>query len=71
MSSTAILSSAIVLCLRVVGSSLQRREDDAMADSFVSRFGYYTIIWDTTPRLLPDGPGVVVPQPIASLVFGL
>jgi hypothetical protein len=48
MSSTAILSSAIVISLRVVGSSLQRREDDAMADSFVSRFGCYTIIRDTT-----------------------
>src|SRR5664279_1504274 len=48
MSSTAILSSAIVISLRVVGSSVQRREDDAMADSFVSRFGCYTIIRDTT-----------------------
>jgi hypothetical protein len=48
MSSTAILSSAIVISLRVVGSSVQRREDDAMADFFVSRFGCYTIIWDTT-----------------------
>jgi hypothetical protein len=47
MSSTAILSSAIVISLRVVGSSVQRREDDAMADSFVSRFGCYTIIRDT------------------------
>jgi len=48
MSSTAILSSAIVVLLVVVGSSLQRREDDAMADTLVSRFGCYTIIWDTT-----------------------
>jgi hypothetical protein len=57
MSSTAILSSAIVISLRVVGSSVQRREDDAMADFFVSRFGCYTIIWDTTP----GGPAV---QPV-------
>lgn len=26
------------------GFSVQRREDDAMADSFVSRFGCYTIM---------------------------
>jgi hypothetical protein len=38
LSSTAILSSAIVVLLRVVGSSVQRREDDAMADSVVSQF---------------------------------
>jgi len=28
---------------------VERREDDAMADSLVSRFGCYTTLWDTTP----------------------
>ena len=47
MSSTAVLSSAIVVLLRR-WFSLQRREDDAMADSLVSRSGCYTIICDTS-----------------------
>src|SRR5664280_2123873 len=77
MSSTAILSSAIVISLRVVGSSLQRREDDAMADSFVSRFGCYTIIWDTTRqgrrvahRAAPGGRTVLRDQPAAIVSRG-
>jgi hypothetical protein len=47
-------------------SQFQRREDDAMADSFISRSGCYTTLWDTTregsnlrypadPRLPRDG----------------
>jgi hypothetical protein len=47
MSSTAILSSAIVFSFRR-RFSLQRREDDAMADFVVSQLRCYTIIWDAT-----------------------
>ncbi len=34
-----------------------------MAVSFVSRFGCYTIIWDTTPRA-SRGCSVAVPSPL-------
>jgi hypothetical protein len=66
MSSTAILSSAIVISLRVVGSSVQRREDDAMANPSVSRFGCYTIIWDTTDSAGSAGSRHAAWQPSSS-----
>ena len=45
-----MLSSAIVVVLRVVGSSLQRREDDAVAVSVPGQFRCYTNSRDVTPH---------------------